>query len=576
MRALTWSVLVLLILAAPAFVGANPLPPERGSLAAELIGLAQADEGNAGATVARTLRAIARADGVDVPEAYPCPSLAEGVRLHAARLKIPTPPVPALVGPDLERALGCLLGATHAANLAMDATMEGLSRQEIFDLYQADDEPRDALLDLLVGRSHDANLIAAIHMAEAVELALPVLTSATMSSASPPLIDLPPILALDALDDTLRDKNYALSIDLLGDDVYDNHGGGIFLAVGNAFYEVESGSPWFTTTQGGQNIAVAGNTQDADFAFSVGLAIDLAGNDTWGVKRDPILADLANNCGTSPRVPIVDTIGGGVFGVGMAFDLSGDNHYYGRTQTQGAGHVLGVGVLYVGPGQDDHEGVRAAMGSGLLGGIGVLIDAGGNSNYTLTAPTGGVFNGDRHLCDADPRYGMGSSFDRKEGTGPPPSKQYGLLIELGGDDTYNASHRAQAFGQGVGLGLLLDVTGNDHYIADTVSQGAGHGRAVDHRADALYSSGLALLADLSGNDEYSAASNSQGWALGDYFDDPTPPTTLDPLLQWTVKREEAIGIFFDATGEDTYSSLPNRANDMHNIDGAIGVFIDAQ
>ncbi|HEX9816487.1 MAG TPA: hypothetical protein VGB18_05865, partial [Candidatus Thermoplasmatota archaeon] len=436
MRALTWPVPVLLILAAPSFAGASPLPSEGGSLAADLIGLAQTDDRNAGETVARTLRAIARADGVEVPEASPCHSLADALRLHAVRLKIPAPPVPASLGPDLERTLGCLLGAVHAANLAMDGTMEGWSSQEIFDLYHSEDEPSDALLDLLVGRSHDANLIAAIHMAEAVEVALPVLSSVTMSSASPPLIDLPPILALDALDDTLRDKNYALSIDLLGDDTYDNHAGGIFLAVGNAFYEVESGSPWFTTTQGGQNVAVAGNTQDADFAFSVGLAIDIAGNDTWGVKRDPILADLANGCGTSPRVPIVDTIGGGVFGVGMAFDLSGDNHYYGRTQTQGAGHVLGVGVLYTGPGKDDHEAVRAAMGSGLFGGIGVLIDAGGDSTYTLTAPTGGAFNGDRHICDADPRYGMGSSFDRKEGTGAPPSKQYGLLIDVGGNDTY--------------------------------------------------------------------------------------------------------------------------------------------
>lgn len=523
-----------------------------------------------GSRVAATLRAMAFAEGIHVAPQGPCPTMDAAIAQHAGRLGVPAPDAVRL-DPSVSDAIGCLLGAVHDANQAMDSTFDGIPAEKVLQLYQSEDDPAPELLALITERDHAANLAAAIHVADAVSRTLPILRASSAALALTP-VDLEPILFLDASDDTRHTNNYAVSIDLAGNDIYDNHAGGIFLAAGSGIYEVESGSPWREQNVLGQNVAVGGGTQDADFAFSAGLAIDLEGDDQWGVKRGPILTDLDHGCGTEDRVPFVDTIGGGILGVGMAFDLAGDNEYYGRTQTQGAGHVFGVGVLYTGPGRDDHEAVRGAMGSGLLGGIGLLVDEGGDSTYTFTSPVGGVFNGDRHFCDDDPRYGMGGNFDRKDG---PFTPQIGVLADLGGNDSYNAVHSAQGFSQGSGFGLLLDVAGNDAYQARNIAQGAGHGRAIPFEPEAIWSGGAAFLLDLAGDDDFAAASEAQGWALGDTMAAPIPPTDdLDALLQWAVKREDAIGVLLDARGNDTYSGPSGRANGARLTDGTLGVFAD--
>ncbi len=73
-----------------------------------------------------------------------------------------------------------------------------------------------------------------------------------------------------------------------------------------------------------------------------------------------------------------------------------------------------------------------------------------------------------------------------------------ILIDEGGDDTYNAKDFAQ--GAGIfGVGILYDVSGNDKYYMNQVGQGAG-----------VF--GLGILADLAGDDEYSCLFGGQGFA----------------------------------------------------------------
>jgi hypothetical protein len=562
------SALVLaLVLAAP-FGGAQASEPAARGLVPAVEGLLEAyaePAATPGAQVAQGLRAVALAHGMEVPPLGRCATLTEAVAAHAQRLRIATPALPTGLPPQLEEALGCLLGAVHGANLALDATTKGLTAAEVRRLFAVEEEVPSDLEHVLQGRNHHANLVAAIHMAEAVDRALPLLQSLPTSS-SPPLIDLPPILSFAALGNQVYDKNYALQVDLDGDDTYDNHAGGIFLAVGNAFYDVEPGSGTQLGPVAGWKVAAGGNTQDADITLSSSLVLDVLGNDVYGVKKAPMLKDATQNCGTDPRVAIVGSIGSGVLGAAALFDLAGDNTY-----TQGAGHVFGVGVQYSGAGNDYYEAIRAAQGSGMLGGFGFLIDAGGRDTYLLTAPTGGVFNGDRRFCDADARYGQGGNFDRKDGPFPP---QIGVLVDLSGADTYTSPHKSQAFSQGHGFGLLLDVSGNDEYTSGDRSQGAGHGRAVEVVADAPWSGGAGLLIDLAGDDAYTATTMAQGWALGDLLTNPVPPTDISSLLIWTVQRNEALGLLWDQAGADTYSGPAGRTNGATVVDGSLGVFAD--
>jgi HEAT repeat protein len=73
---------------------------------------------------------------------------------------------------------------------------------------------------------------------------------------------------------------------------------------------------------------------------------------------------------------------------------------------------------------------------------------------------------------------------------------FGLLLDEGGDDVYEASGQSQGFGNANGIGILADAAGNDRYVgeAETV-QGYG-------QRDQTFES-LGFLMDGGGSDVYS-------------------------------------------------------------------------
>ncbi len=90
-----------------------------------------------------------------------------------------------------------------------------------------------------------------------------------------------------------------------------------------------------------------------------------------------------------------------------------------------------------------------------------------------------------------------------------------MLLDLGGDDHYDAGG---AHGQGcgaTGVGIVLDVAGDDTYQATNHAQGVGQ-------------FGFGLLADLEGNDTYELKYSGQGCG---YF---------------------GVGLLFDVAGHDRY------------------------
>lgn len=521
-----------------------------------------------GEQVAAALSQIAEAEGVPVPALGPCPTLAEALAVHADRLGIPAPTPATQLPARADRALGCLLDAVHRANLAMEATFADVPTERLLPYVTG--HKLTPPVELLEGRDHSEVLRASIQAAERTSTAIDLLDQVKAHHDELPPIDLEPILRFAPTGDTVHDDNYAVLVDLEGEDLYDNHAGGLFAAAGNGIYEVEEGSPWYETTVAGRPVSVGGNTQDATAVITSSLLLDMAGDDTYGVKKAPMMDDAEHGCVGEEVVPYVGTIGAGIVGMGQLYDLEGNNTYTGRTQTSGAGHILGVGVVYTGAGEDSFEAVRSAQGQGLLGGIGVLIDDGGDSTYRLNTPEQGVFNADLRFCDPGERYAQGSAFDRRNG---PLLPSVGLLVDRGGDDVYRAGTLAQGFGQSPGAGVLVDEGGDDDYAALEKSQAFAQGRSEEFNQEAPWSSGQAILHDEAGQDRYVIQGPGQGYSIGNTTEDP-PPVDTNEILRWSTDRNEAVAVFADRGGLDTYTGPLDRSNGELSVERTVGLFWD--
>lgn len=111
----------------------------------------------------------------------------------------------------------------------------------------------------------------------------------------------------------------------------------------------------------------------------------------------------------------------------------------------------------------------------------------------------------------------------------------GLILDLAGDDAYEATHEgAQASGV-LGIGLLCDYAGDDSYIGTRWAQGVGF-------------LGVGVLIDVAGRDTYRAQTLSQGVAL------------------W------GAGVLLDAGGNDRYAA--DRAAQSVGLFGGVSLVLD--
>ncbi len=238
--------------------------------------------------------------------------------------------------------------------------------------------------------------------------------------------------------------------------------------------------------------------------------------------------------------------GAAVDGVALLVDRAGNDSYRVGWQGQGFAGWRGAGLLLDRAGHDrygaggrvpDHErnpdrtlslaqgfaiGLRPFAG----GGVGALLDLDGNDAY-----------------DADV-YGQGVSYYYSAG----------FLLDRGGHDQYRAHHYAQGAGIHLSLGLLADEAGDDVYVGGTLTQGAAHDFAVG------------ALLDRAGNDRYLAERNSQGhgmnnavgWLLDAAGDDlyagRDAGTTQGVGNSGGTRESGSIGLLLDLGGTDRYSS----------------------
>lgn len=328
--------------------------------------------------------------------------------------------------------------------------------------------------------------------------------------------------------DNVYKKNFAVIIDLGGNDVYHLDGG-------------HSGRMNLIIDKSGDDLYEGGDYSIGCGHFGIGVLIDEQGDDCY----------RADNF----------SLGCGLFGVGILLDRKGDDRYNGDTFTQGAGG-FGIGILKDEDGNDTYEGALYAQGFASTYGIGVIGDMAGNDRYLISEKYIDEIRYLDHYLSLSQGFSIGFRPDLSAGIGAIFDKAgndsyigdifaqgssywYGIgaIVDDAGNDSYLAYQYAQGAGTHITIGLLVDKKGNDNYLAKGVSQGCGHDLS------------LGLLYDIEGDDSYLAFDLGQG-----------------------AGNANGIGLLIDELGDDTYSVKRNRNTqgygNFRREYGSIGVLMD--
>ena len=357
-------------------------------------------------------------------------------------------------------------------------------------------------------------------------------------------------------------------------------------------------SAWFDTPWG---LLLVGGPGDNVYSYEalskVSFLIEPGGDDVYRGRVASALGDLQ-----WPFAALIDhggddlydarglsyALGGGLLGVAVLADASGNDVYRGDDGSLGAG-FFGGGFLFDGGGVDLFEGRNLCQGAGAFG-VGALVSASHSqappgkelqpdrafeAGLHVTPGTGAVpiryDDNDTYTC-ARQSQGFASTFGA------------GLLFDQEGNDIYRAGghylhapllpHDFQALSQGFsigfrpraggGIGILMDEAGNDFYDGEVYSQGSAY----------WYS--LGVLYDGGGNDRYLATQYSQGagihLAAGSLWDRGGDDHYVCKygVTQGTA-HDLSIGWLYDESGKDYY--LVSDGHGM-SITNSVAVFID--
>ncbi|HEV3474279.1 MAG TPA: hypothetical protein VG602_02825, partial [Actinomycetota bacterium] len=296
------------------------------------------------------------------------------------------------------------------------------------------------------------------------------------------VLDQHPALCIGGSGANRYEKDYALLVDLGGDDVYANSAGGadptrnglgvsIVLDLAGAD-RYETSLPAASGARAVQGAGVAG----------VGMLVDAGGNDTYAATS------------TTGGVPAQGQ-GFGSLGFGMLADLAGQDSYRVASLGPAVGFSPAAGQAY-----------------GVLG-AGVLVDGGGNDAYALEALPSSSVNQDGVLVVGKP-YVQGQSF-----TGFPAAA---VLADTAGDDIVLMQARTapvaddetrpvaepSAGVEGAGYGFLggasvvLTGGGKTTWTATAVARAPFGSLGADADAFGVGELGYGALHDAGGDDAY--------------------------------------------------------------------------
>lgn len=385
--------------------------------------------------------------------------------------------------------------------------------------------------------------------------------------------------------------------------------------------EIEGSILYYAETELGK--VVIGGDQDNRYRDDYALILDLGGDDWYQGRVGGAVGVLGSSASLLLDLSGDDrydseklfNLGSGLFGVGILHDLTGDDSYQGFHYTQGSG-LFGIGVLLDDGGDDIYDAGYFAQGAAHFG-LGLLKDRGGNDSYRAYSWAQGMGStrGYGSLADHkgnDSYYTGGRylhypllphdhrSFAQGFGMGfrPDASGGIGFLYDGMGNDSYDVEVYGQGTSYWYSLGILFDKAGNDRYSAVKYAQGAGiHlsvGLLIDRTGDDSYYSrhgpgqgeghdlSVGMLIDKSGNDSYQI-SGGQGIGLtnsfGLFIDSKGEDlyTTTEPLGQGSANPARGYGgagIFLDLGGKDSYPRSGLSDNSIWWFQGHYGVGLD--
>ncbi len=303
---------------------------------------------------------------------------------------------------------------------------------------------------------------------------------------------------------------------------------------------------------GGDDIYRTGGCSSS-YAYHTGIIIDRAGNDQYlpdsslvigpggGVMGLGLVYDLG---GDDLYRGGSRSLGAGIIGVGGIWDQAGDDQYQGEVMSQGAG-MFGVGVLADLSGSDTYYGVQKVQGFGSTRGCGILYDREGDDRYWANDSTLSSVSMVEPGLHGSLAQGTGFGFRDDDGHGHSMAGGIGYLIDEAGDDQYEAGVYAQGCGYWHAMGMLVDLGGHDEYRGGKCVQGA----AVHF--------GVGALHDAEGNDRYVATLElAQGaghdFGQGMLWDHLGNDIHTAPPMSLGSASSNGVGIFRDDQGDDTY------------------------
>ncbi len=343
-----------------------------------------------------------------------------------------------------------------------------------------------------------------------------------------------------------------------------------------------------------------------DRATAPAILIDIGGNDRYtnagaaGPDQPVSLAlDLAGDDTYDGGPQSVGTFGAGLLGIGVLYDVAGQDRYSGGRLSQGAA-AYGAGLLIDGDGDDAYGAIDESQAAATAGGA-LLLDRAGRDRYesyqcsqAFAGPAGAALlldlaGSDRYVAnDTDLRYpsaqnpqhnnsmsqGAACGWRADYLDGVSLAGGVAALIDAAGDDDYACGVFGQGVGYWYGLGLLIDLGGDDRYTGHWYVQGAA----------AHYAAGV--LADRGGNDRYTANQNmSQGaghdLSVGVLIDDAGWDVYLGSTLGLGSSNAAGVGVFIEKAGDDRYAVTPgdclgwaNPNTGLRSLMPACGLFLD--
>ncbi len=152
-------------------------------------------------------------------------------------------------------------------------------------------------------------------------------------------------------------------------------------------------------------------------------------------------------------------------GWGLLLDVEGRDHYDSANFSQGQGYFFGAGMMLDLDGDDEHQAARFGHGASAYFGVGLFIDHHGDDRYGSSGPfnNGGVAWDSSVSLMIDAGKGRDTyAFDRSTGLGRADHSGWGLFVDEGGADQYNAK---SGFGDSSEKSVagFFDLEGKDSY-----------------------------------------------------------------------------------------------------------------